>query len=975
MADQKITALTQDTTPTTDDLLVIVDDAGGSPVNKKVEIGDLDTTLSATSKTLTNKTINTSNNTITVNASDVSDFDTEVSNNADVSANTSARHDAVTVTDSDEIDFTLTGQDITASLKSGSIDESKLDTSVNNSLNLADSAIQSGDLATIATTGSYDDLSDKPSIPSELSDLSDVDSSVGTPSDGKIMVYRDAGTDWVLEDKPAGGSNPALNDVTDVDITSVADNDLLAYDNTSGDWINQSPSEAGFSTVATSGSYNDLSDKPTIPGTIVESVVAGDDVDVDNTDPANPIVGVTTDTFQPLDSNLTSLAGLAPGTEGKMITSDGTGSYQMSTLADVRSYLNVESGSEANNISDVNATDLTDGGDSTLHYHASDRDRANHTGTQTASTISDFDTEVGNNSDVSANTLARHDALTVTDSSEIDLSLTGQDLTATLKTGSIDETKLDTSVNNSLGLADSATQPGDLATVATSGDHDDLSNKGTNTHAQIDLFISSKASANGLASLDAGGKVPVNQLPSSLMSYLGVWNADTNTPTLADGTGDAGDVYRVSVAGSQDLGSGSISFSVGDYIIYSGSVWEKSDTTDAVDSVNSKTGTVVLDPDDLDDTSTTNKFTTAGDISKLAGIDNGAEVNNISDVNATDLTDGGDSTLHYHASDRNRANHTGTQTASTISDFDTEVSNNTSVAANTAKVTNATHTGEVTGSTTLTIADDVVDEANLKVGNSPTDGYVLTADSGETGGLKWEASSGGVPADGWTDASETWTYAGDNDPEFTFTISGDKTNKYSEGMRLKLTQSSTVKYFLVTKVSYSSPNTTVTIYGGTDYDLANSAISDNYYSAMKAPLGFPQDPDKWTVEVTHATDLTQSSPTAQQWYNATSIDIPTGSWEVYFSALSRVLPPSLQNSTIYTTLSTASNTESDGAWTAYALSYSTDIRLSVVKNDYLTLSSASTRYLNIRTFQSSQSLIELKGSVQKTVLRAKSTYL
>lgn len=35
----------------------------------------------------------------------------------------------------------------------------------------------------------------------------------------------------------------------------------------------------------------------------------------------------------------------------------------------------------------------------------------------------------------------------------------------------------------------------------------------------------------------------------------------------------------------------------------------------------------------------------------------------------TDLTDGGDSTLHYHASDRNRANHTGTQTSATISDL------------------------------------------------------------------------------------------------------------------------------------------------------------------------------------------------------------------------------------------------------------------------------------------------------------------
>ncbi len=58
-------------------------------------------------------------------------------------------------------------------------------------------------------------------------------------------------------------------------------------------------------------------------------------------------------------------------------------------------------------------------------------------------------------------------------------------------------------------------------------------------------------------------------------------------------------------------------------------------------------------------------------------------------------------------------------------------------------VSNATHTGEVTGSTALTIADNVVDEANLKVSNTPTNGYVLTAQSGDTGGLTWAAASGG----------------------------------------------------------------------------------------------------------------------------------------------------------------------------------------------------------------------------------------
>jgi hypothetical protein len=77
---------------------------------------------------------------------------------------------------------------------------------------------------------------------------------------------------------------------------------------------------------------------------------------------------------------------------------------------------------------------------------------------------------------------------------------------------------------------------------------------------------------------------------------------------------------------------------------------------------------------------------------------------------------------------KSRANHTGTQTASTISDFDTEVANNSAVTANTAKisytdaaavalntakVTNATHSGDVTGATTLTIANSAVDSDKL----------------------------------------------------------------------------------------------------------------------------------------------------------------------------------------------------------------------------------------------------------------------
>ena len=110
---------------------------------------------------------------------------------------------------------------------------------------------------------------------------------------------------------------------------------------------------------------------------------------------------------------------------------------------------------------------------------------------------------------------------------------------------------------------------------------------------------SEKGANNGVATLDGGGKVPSSQLPNSVMEYQGNWNASTNTPTLADGAGNNGDVYRVSVAGSQDLGSGSITFAVGDFAIYNGSIWEKSINSNEVTSVNSQTGVVVLDTDDI----------------------------------------------------------------------------------------------------------------------------------------------------------------------------------------------------------------------------------------------------------------------------------------------------------------------------------------------------------------------------------------
>jgi hypothetical protein len=52
--------------------------------------------------------------------------------------------------------------------------------------------------------------------------------------------------------------------------------------------------------------------------------------------------------------------------------------------------------------------------------------------------------------------------------------------------------------------------------------------------------------------------------------FKGEWNAATNTPTVSNATGTTGWQYIVSVAGTQNLGNGSVAYTVGDQIIHDG---------------------------------------------------------------------------------------------------------------------------------------------------------------------------------------------------------------------------------------------------------------------------------------------------------------------------------------------------------------------------------------------------------------------
>lgn len=122
------------------------------------------------------------------------------------------------------------------------------------------------------------------------------------------------------------------------------------------------------------------------------------------------------------------------------------------------------------------------------------------------------------------------------------------------------------------------------------------------------------------------------------------------------------------------------------------------------------------------------------------------------------------------------------------------------------------------GSDTLTLAMTIQSDGNINI----------------TSGKEYRINGAQHTHDGWNVLFDTLTYATAN----TFTISGDWTSVFTRGVKIRLMQTS-VKYFSVVKSVHSSGTTTVTVTGGSDYSLANAAITDPYYSNWENPTGFP----------------------------------------------------------------------------------------------------------------------------------------
>lgn len=215
-----------------------------------------------------------------------------------------------------------------------------------------------------------DDTGKVPStqLPSYVDDVLEFDSVADFPAtgeEGKIYVAKDTNLTyrWTGTQYTEVSQSLALGET---DQTAYrGDRGKIAYDHsqlTSGNPHNVDKADVGLDQV---DNTSDL-DKPISDATQnaldgkVSSIVAGANVSVDNTDPQNPIVS----------------------------TSSG-GDMKKSVY-------------DANDNGVVDDSEAVNGHDSS--YLLS---RSNHTGTQQASTISDFDVEVSNNSSVSANTTHR----------------------------------------------------------------------------------------------------------------------------------------------------------------------------------------------------------------------------------------------------------------------------------------------------------------------------------------------------------------------------------------------------------------------------------------------------------------------------------------------------------------------------------------------------------------------------------------
>ena len=212
--------------------------------------------------------------------------------------------------------------------------------------------------------------------------------------------------------------------------------------------------------------------------------------------------------------------------------------------------------------------------------------------------------------------------------------------------------------------------------------------------------------------------------------------------------------------------------------------------------------------------------------------------------------------------------------------------------------------------------------------------------------------------------------------DFHLESSTDLSDKIKKGTKIKLTQT-TEKYFIVVDIDYNGITTLIKLYGGTDYELTWDTISSAYFSNAKSPIGFPLNPDKWSITVINTGVHEQSSPVANTWYNIGNIKInlPVGLWIMQYQCEQFVQSTGYAEMTLKTTLSTSPTAETDKEMTHRTSSYGLTVVDSCYKRKVITVTTTTTYYLNLVTSTSGVGSIGRNGAEVPTVLKAVCAYL
>jgi hypothetical protein len=495
-------------------------------------------------------------------------------------------HDAVTVTDSAEIDFTLTGQNITASLIAASIDETKLDVSVNASLDLADSSVQPSDNISTLTndSGFISDITGE-----ALSTLSDV--TITTIATGEVLKWN--GTAWINNTLAELGVDPAGTDnSTDVTLAGTGTYLSLAGQQITVDPITES----------------DISDLQAY----LTSETSHADVVVDGDFASNGI----------LKRTAAGVYGIVTDNSANWDTAYGWGDHS------TQGYLTADLSQEQ--VEDYAGALIATGGTKTL-ITVTYQDVTNDIDFVVDSDLANYNNT--NSAFITAASL--HDAVTVADSAEIDFTLTGQQITASLITGSIDVLKLDSGVQTSLGLADSALQS-------------------ETSHA--DVLVDGDFSTNGLMSRTGAGTYSIVADASSNWNTAFGWGNHASAGYITDITGEAlstlSDVTITTIAD-------------GEVLRWNGAAWinntlaelgvDPAGTDNSTDVTLSGTGTylslvgqaITVDPITESDISDLGSYITASSTDTLTNktFDANGTGNSLSNVDVADLANGTDGEL------------------------------------------------------------------------------------------------------------------------------------------------------------------------------------------------------------------------------------------------------------------------------------------------------------------------------------------